>query len=88
MSFFPCQKWVSKKKLDGGVGGWGELYPSFFGIFGIFLTLQSPLEEVKVEPIPMATGRMLERFGHFTLKEDRKQKRPVVWMKMEGKRPR
>ena len=22
--------------------GWGEFYPSFFGIFGIFLTLQSP----------------------------------------------
>ena len=25
------------------MGGWGELYPSFFWIFGIFLTLQSPL---------------------------------------------
>ena len=24
-------------------GGWGELYPIFFGIFGICLTLQSPL---------------------------------------------
>ena len=32
-----------KKSLDGGwVGGWGELYPSFFKIFGICLTLQSP----------------------------------------------
>ena len=30
-----------KKSLDE-VGGWGELYPIFFGIFGIFLTLQSP----------------------------------------------
>ena len=37
--------WVSKKKkyLDRGVGGWVELYPIFFWIFGIFLTLQSPL---------------------------------------------
>ena len=25
------------------VGGWGELYPSFVWIFGICLTLQSPL---------------------------------------------
>ena len=32
-----------KKSLDGGwVGGWGELYPIFVGIFGICLTLQSP----------------------------------------------
>ena len=31
-----------KKKLDRGVGGWVELYSIFFGIFGIFLTLQSP----------------------------------------------
>ena len=31
-----------KKKFGWGVGGWGELYPSFFGIFGIVLTLQSP----------------------------------------------
>ena len=32
-----------KKSLDGGwVGGWGELYPDLFGIFGIYLTLQSP----------------------------------------------
>ena len=32
-----------KQYLDRGVGGWVELYPIFFGIFGIFLTLQSPL---------------------------------------------
>ena len=25
------------------MGGWGEVYPSFYWIFGIFLTLQSPL---------------------------------------------
>ena len=35
-----------KKKFGWGVGGWGELYPHFFG--GIFgekkLTLQSPLD--------------------------------------------
>ena len=31
---------LKKKKLDG-VGGWGELYPIFFLIFWIFLTLQS-----------------------------------------------
>ena len=32
-----------KKKiyLDRGVGGWVELYPIFFWIFGICLTLQS-----------------------------------------------
>ena len=29
-----------QKKVWMGVGGWGELYPSFFGIL---LTLQSPL---------------------------------------------
>ena len=73
-----------KRKFGWGVGGWGELYPSFFGMF---LTLQSPLEEVQMEPIPMAMRRRLERFGHFDLKEDRKQKRPVVWMKMEGEAP-
>ena len=32
-----------KKYLDRRVGGWVELYPIFFWIFGIFLTLQSPL---------------------------------------------
>ena len=32
-----------KKSLDGEVDGWGELYPRFFLIFGIFFTLQSPL---------------------------------------------
>ena len=32
-----------KKNLDRGVGGWVEFYPNFFWIFGIFLTLQSPL---------------------------------------------
>ena len=31
-----------KKKFGWRVGEWGELYPIFFGIFGIFLTLQSP----------------------------------------------
>ena len=40
MSVMGFQK---KKSLDGGVGWWGELYPSLFWIFGIFLTLQSPL---------------------------------------------
>ena len=33
------------KKFGWGVDGWGELYPSFFLIFGIFLTLQSKIEE-------------------------------------------
>ena len=32
-----------KKNVDRGVGGWVELYPNYFWIFGIFLTLQSPL---------------------------------------------
>ena len=31
-----------QKKEFGWVGGWGELYPNFFWIIGIFLTLQSP----------------------------------------------
>ena len=31
-----------KKEVWMGVGGWGELYPSLFWIFGICLTLQSP----------------------------------------------
>ena len=30
----------TKKEVWMGVGGWGELYPIFFGIFGIFVTLQ------------------------------------------------
>ena len=32
-----------KKNWIGGWGGWVELYPNYFWIFGIFLTLQSPL---------------------------------------------
>ena len=28
------------------MGGWGEVYPSLCGMFGICLTLQSPLEFV------------------------------------------
>ena len=30
------------KKVWMGVGGWGELYPNLFWIFGNFLTLQRP----------------------------------------------
>ena len=40
--FFPCQWWVSKKQNLHGVCGWGELYPSFFWICGLFLTLKAP----------------------------------------------
>ena len=36
-----------KKSLD--MGGWGKLYPSFFGIFGIFSTLQSPFSWSSVD---------------------------------------
>ena len=32
-----------KNWIGGWVGGWVELYPNFVWIFGIFLTLQSPL---------------------------------------------
>ena len=32
-----------KKRLDRGMGWWGELYPVLFWIFGNVLTLQSPL---------------------------------------------
>ena len=32
-----------QKKLDRGLGGWGELYPIFLGFLELFLTLQSPL---------------------------------------------
>ena len=35
-----------QKKVWMAVGGWGELYPIFFWIFGIILTLQSPLSNV------------------------------------------
>ena len=38
MSVMGFQK---KKEFGWGVGGWGELYPSLFCIFGIVLTLQS-----------------------------------------------
>ena len=34
---------VSKKKSD--VGGWGELYPSFFWMFGIFFNFAKPLRQ-------------------------------------------
>ena len=45
-----------KKNVDGGgwVGGWVELYPIVFWIFGIFLTLQSPL----VKPNSLEFGLM------------------------------
>ena len=32
-----------QKKVWMGVGVWGELYPWFFLVFGIVLTLQNPL---------------------------------------------
>ena len=38
----PLMGFQKKKDLDRGVGGWVELYPNYFWIFGIFLTLQSP----------------------------------------------
>ena len=41
----PLMGFQKKKYLDRGVGGWVELYPNYFWIFGIFLTLQSPLEQ-------------------------------------------
>ena len=31
-----------KKKFGWGVGGWGELYPSLFWIFGIFFNCKAP----------------------------------------------
>ena len=40
MSVMGFQK---KKKFGWGMGGWGELYPNFFGFLELFLTLQSPL---------------------------------------------
>ena len=46
ISYYECSVHVSDgfpKKVWMGVGGWGELYPSLFWIFRIFLTLQSPL---------------------------------------------
>ena len=42
----PLMGFQKKKYLDRGVGGWVELYPNYFWIFGIFLTLQSPLETI------------------------------------------
>ena len=33
-----------QKKVWMEGDGWGELYPNCFGIFGIFFTLQSPLD--------------------------------------------
>ena len=43
----PLMGFQNKKYLDRGVGGWVELYPNYFWIFGIFFTLQSPLERVR-----------------------------------------
>ena len=39
----PLMGFHKKKYLDRGVGGWVEPYPNYFWIFGICLTLQSPL---------------------------------------------
>ena len=40
-----------KTSLDGGVGGSGELHPSFlFWIFGLLCTLQSPLADRSLFP--------------------------------------
>ena len=39
----PLMGFQNKTYLDRGLGGWVELYPNYFWIFGIFLTLQSPL---------------------------------------------
>ena len=36
---FQIKVWM---EMGGWVGGWGELHPSLFWIFGIFVTLQSP----------------------------------------------
>ena len=59
-----------KKYLDRGVGGWVELYPIFFWIFGIFLTLQSPLaafsERMKYENIINKTIHARELFEIWT----------------------
>ena len=40
-----------KKYFDRGVGGWVELYPIFFWIFGIFFSLQSPLCRIEIKKI-------------------------------------
>ena len=32
-----------KKEVWMGMGGWGELYPVLFWIFGIFLNIAKPL---------------------------------------------
>ena len=47
-----------KKKFGWRVGGWGDLYSSFFGIFGIVLTLQSPQATYH-------TSKMFENFFLF-----------------------
>ena len=36
--------------FDKGVGGWGQLYPNFFWIFGFFKYLQGPLVGKYYEP--------------------------------------
>ena len=47
---FECSVHVSsKKKFGWRMSGWDELYPIFFGIFGFFLTLQSPLVVLVVQ---------------------------------------
>ena len=37
------KKFPIKKGWIGVVGGWGELYPGFLGIFGIFFNFAKPL---------------------------------------------
>ena len=43
LSVLPMSVMGFQKKVWMGVGGWVELYPNLFWIFGFFLTLQSPI---------------------------------------------
>ena len=66
-----------KKSLDGA-GGWGELHPSLFWIFGIFLTLQSPLSE---DALRNTTTRPTDRAEAFVV-GDTVHAHRIVWTRV------
>ena len=48
-----------QKKIGWEVGGWGELYPSLFWIFGIFFNFAKPLGEEKRRSMHLVNEGMI-----------------------------
>ena len=59
-----------KKSLDGGMGGCGEVYPSFFGTRGIFFNIAKPLSSSSTRAVvrlvwPSILVLIIERWRHL-----------------------